>query len=172
MRSCCLSLAFLAAWSTTSEIVDTGPTSSDVVQEGSTGTQVYWGGQIVKTKNLDNRTLVEVLAFPLNAEGQPPVDQAPQGPYIVEKAGFLEPREYARNRLLEVRGVHQGFTDGKVDDAAYDYPVVVGQSLKLWDGEPAPISGQPRVRPSIGVGIDTGSGGTHVGGGIGVGIGF
>jgi outer membrane lipoprotein len=165
-------LLLLGACATSPEVVDTGPTPNDVARSGMTGGAVHWGGQIVKTKNLSDRTLVEVLAFPLTSNGRPNVNLAPQGRFIVEKFGFLEPQEYASNRLVEVRGTHNGFTDGKVGDAPYKYPVVIGQTLKLWDSESSTLSSQPRVSPRIGIGIGSGSGGTHVGGGVGIGIGF
>ncbi len=167
-----VALMAVGACATPPQVVDTGPTPSDVVRVGTIGGSVHWGGQIVKTKNLSDRTLVEVLAFPLDSEGRPAVDQAPQGRFIVEKSGFLEPKEYARNRLLEVRGIHNGFTDGKVGEAAYRYPVVIGQVLQLWESGSSTRSSQPRVSPRIGIGIGSGSGGTRVGGGVGIGIGF
>ena len=109
-----VSLLAVGACATSPQVVDTGPTPSDVARNGTIGSSVHWGGQIVKTKNLSDRTLVEVLAFPLDSEGRPAVDQAPQGRFIVEKSGFLEPKEYARNRLLEVRGIHNGLPTEKL----------------------------------------------------------
>ena len=165
-------LLLLGACATPPEVVDTGPTPNDVARSGMTDGAVHWGGQIVKTKNLSDRTLVEVLAFPLGSDGRPNVNLAPQGRFIVEKFGFLEPREYAPNRLVEVRGAHNGFTDGKVGEVAYKYPVVIGQTLRLWDSDSSTLGSQPRVSPRIGIGIGTGSGGTRVGGGLGIDIGF
>ena len=146
---------------------DTGPTPNQVVLQGLTAEPVHWGGQIVKVKNLRDRSLIEVLAFPLSGDGRPRVDAAPQGRFIVEQAGFLEPREYARDRLLEVRGRLDGFTDGRVGEAAYRYPVVVARELQLWERPRSAVRG-PRVTPRIGIGI--GSGGTSIGGGIGIGF--
>jgi outer membrane lipoprotein len=129
--------------------------------------EVHWGGQIVKVENLTDRTLVEVLALPLDGSGVPQTNGEPQGRFIVDKSGFLEPQEYAVGRLVEVRGRLNGFTDGKVGQADYRYPVVISERVTLVEGGGS--SRGPRVYPSIGIGV--GSGGSSWGG-VGVGIGF
>ncbi|MDJ0740716.1 MAG: Slp family lipoprotein [Gammaproteobacteria bacterium] len=150
---------------------DTGPTPAEVRDSGVAQSEVHWGGQIVKVKNLRDRTLIEVLALPLDSDGEPQIDETPQGRFIVDKSGFLEPHEYASGRLVEVRGRLNGFTDGTVGDSPYRYPVVVSERVRLWGDPPSEgvSSGGPRIRPSIGVGV--GSGGRSWGG-VGIGIGF
>ena len=167
-----LAALVLGACATTQRDPVPGPTPNQAVLEGTTGAAVHWGGQIVKVKNLRDRTLVEVLAFPLDSSGRPQVDEPPRGRFIVERGGFLEPREYARDRLIEVRGSLTGFTDGRVGDAAYRYPVVLGDTLRLWEVPRSSYGGTPRVRPRIGIGIGSGSSGTRVGGSLGVDIGL
>lgn len=109
-----------------------GPTPAEVRASGITRSEVHWGGQIVKVDNQRDRTLIEVLSLPLDSHGEPRTDQRPQGRFIVDKSGFLEPNEYAPGSLIEVRGRLDGFADGKVGDSPYRYPVVVGERLKLW----------------------------------------
>ena len=162
-----LGLGLLAGCASTPP-ASTGPTPADIVTSGDANGEVHWGGQIVKVKNLNDRTLVEVLALPLDADGRPLVDRQQEGRFIVDKQGFLEPHEYAPDRLIEVRGLLKGFTDGRVGDAPYRYPVVISERLKLWDAARNTTYGGPRITPSIGIGV--GSGGTR--GGVGVGIGF
>lgn len=159
----------LTACSTTPQSVDTGPTPADITASGQARSEVHWGGQIVKVKNLPDRTLIEVLALPLEGNGRPLVEERSQGRFIVDKQGFLEPHEYSANRLIEVRGHLNGFTDGQVGDAPYRYPVVISERVKLWE-PPADVAGSgPRVSPRINLGVGSG-GGTW--GGVGVGIGF
>lgn len=165
-----LTVILLAACTSNPPAEDAGPSPADVRAGGEARGEVHWGGQIVKVKNLSDRTLVEVLALPLDADGEPRSDERPLGRFIVDKQGFLEPHEYTRGRLLEVRGQLNGFTDGKVGDSAYRYPVVVSERLKLWGDAPGRgTSDGPQIRPSIGVGV--GSGGRSWGG-VGIGIGF
>ena len=147
----------------------TGPTPAEVRASGTTGGEVHWGGQIVNVQNERDRTLVEVLALPLDSDGEPQNDQRPQGRFLVDKSGFLEPHEYAPGRLVEVRGRLKGFVDGKVGDSAYRYPVVVSERVKLWGSSHSSSSSAPTFWPSIGIGA--GSNGTSWGG-VGIGIGF
>jgi len=167
-----LGAILLGACATTTPLVDTGPTPEQVLSGATTGEAVHWGGQIIRVKNLRDRTLIEVLAHPLDTEGRPQLDQPAQGRFIVERSGFLEPQEYASDRLLEIRGQLNGFTDGRVGDAPYRYPVVVADDLQLWERPVRAYGGGPWVTPRIGIGIGSGSSGTRVGGGVGIGIGF
>ena len=145
---------------------DSGPTPRDVVRDGAAAGPVHWGGRIVRTENLSDRTRIEVVAFPLDASGRPQTDAAAGGRFVIEKRGFLEPQEYAANRLIEVDGQLRGFLDGKVGDAAYRYPLVAADRLVLWPGVPGYSAGERR--PTVNFGIGAGS----YGSGVGIGIGF
>jgi len=145
---------------------DSGPTPGQVVASGEARGVVHWGGQIVEVRNLRDRTLIEVLALPLEGNGRPQHDGKAAGRFIVERSGFLEPHEYAVNRLIEVRGQLNGFTSGLVGEAAYRYPVVIGEQLVLWPEDSATYSGSTTPRINFGLGV-----GSH-GSGVGVGIGF
>lgn len=162
-----MTLAVLAGGcSTVSERADTGPTPAEVVASGEARGEVHWGGQIVQVKNLRERTLIEVLALPLEGSGRPRAGGGPQGRFIVEQGGFLEPQEYAPDRLLEVRGQLGGFTSGRVGEAAYRYPVVRGGKLVLWPADTAAAGRSASPRINFGVGV------SNHGSGVGVGIGF
>lgn len=144
--------------------VEQSPTPTQVARSGETGSEMHWGGRIVAVKNLRDRSLVEVLSFPLDRNGQPQTDEAPQGRFIVERRGFLEPHEYAPDRLLEVRGRLSDFTAGQVGDAAYRYPVVMADRLVLWPERAAATAASPRINFGFGL--------SNHGGGVGMGVGF
>lgn len=161
-----LAAALSGGCTTGTQRADSGPTPIQVAASGEARGDVHWGGRIVQVKNLRDRTLVEVLALPLAGSGRPQGDGRPEGRFIVERAGFLEPHEYAVDRLLEVRGRLDGFTSGQVGSAAYRYPVVIGEQLLLWPADTAAASGSTAPRINFGVGV------SNHGGGVGVGIGF
>ncbi len=144
---------------------DSGPTPQQVVRSGEARGQVHWGGRIVAVTNERERTLIEVLAFPLDSDGRPRQDTEPQGRFLAVQAGFLEPHEYPVGRLLGAQGMLDGFLRGRVGEASYRYPVVRAEQLMLWPVE-APTYGARRPRINVGVG-----GGSH-GGSVGIGIGF
>lgn len=161
--SLALLLVPLAACQSPGPRADSSPTPAQVVASGSVRGNVHWGGEVVQIENLPDRTRIELMALPLSRTGRPLTDQPPLGRFVVEREGFLDPYEYAPNRLLEVRGQLGGFIEGRVGQATYRYPLVTGDRLVLWPRDP-----HNAVSPRINFGIGTGS----YGGGVGVGIGF
>ena len=139
------------------------PQSVATGTQAATGKQVLWGGSIISTTNLKDRTQIEVLAYPLDTNSRPLSGGNPQGRFILEQAGYLEPVNYAQGRLLTVSGTVTGSRTGKVGDSDYDFPVVQATQLNLWPKE------QEEAGPGIHFGIGAGSGGSTWGG---VGIGF
>jgi outer membrane lipoprotein len=131
--------------------------------QGAVGKNVQWGGTIVDTTNLQGSTQMEVLAYPLDADGRPRADSNAQGRFIFERAGYLEPATYADGRLITVVGKVTGARVGKVGESDYTYPVVAARQLYLW-----PAGGRREgARTYFGIGV--GSGDSW---GSGVGIGF
>ena len=100
--------------------------------ETLSGTRVLWGGVIVSSKNLANRTVVEVLAYPLDGDQRPETDAQPLGRFLAERNGYLETADYRAGRELTVVGPLQGVRSGNVGEATYQYPVVDAEELYLW----------------------------------------
>jgi outer membrane lipoprotein len=129
------------------------------------GKKVLWGGVIVKTVNLKDRTQVEVLAYPLDTDTRPKIDDVPLGRFIFEQTGFLEPASYANQRQITVVGTVAGALPGQVGDSDYNFPLVSNGTHTLWPK----ASYQGDTRSNIHFGIGVGSGGSW-GGGVGVGF--
>lgn len=145
---------------------DAAATPNQVLAGDDSSGAVHWGGQIVSIKNRRDYTLVEVLALPLEGSGRPRVDGKSGGRFIVQRQGFLEPHEYAPDRLLEVRGQLDGFIHGTVGDSPYRYPLVQGEQVVLWPEDAAVTTSPIKPRVNFGVGVGT------YGSGVGIGIGF
>lgn len=128
------------------------------------GQRLTWGGILIEARNLADRTLLEVLAYPLDAQGRPDTDAAPRGRFLADHPGFLEPRDYAPGRSVTVSGALLGYQDGKVGEADYRFPAIAAEQLELWSRATVGYGSSPRV----GVGVGVGS----YGSGVGVGIGF
>lgn len=135
--------------------VDPAVTPRAVAAEPSanTGKTVLWGGVILSTRNLENRTRVEVLAYPLDSSQMPKRDRDPLGRFIVEREGFLEPASYAEGRLLTTLGTLDGTQAGKVGGSDYLYPIVDASELYLWPKDSEYGSNRSNVHFGIGVGI-------------------
>ena len=139
------------------------PKSVAASPQMAAGKQVLWGGVIMQTVNLKDRTQIEVLAYPLDSDSRPQRDREPLGRFILERAGYLEPASYAEGRLITGVGRVTGTRAGQIGAKIYDYPVVSARQLYLW-----PVD-RGRRGSSVHFGIGAGSGG-HWGGGVGVGF--
>jgi len=115
----------------------------------SRGKSVLWGGTILDTRNLEDSTQIELLAYPLNSSHRPIQDSKPLGRFIIRQSGFLEPETYAQGRLLTVLGRVGDSQEGKVGGARYSYPVILADKLQLW----SPESGSTFLF-GIGIGIE------------------
>jgi len=130
------------------------------------GQPMEWGGRILEVDNRPDRTLLTVLAFPLEADGWPDRHGPPQGRFIAERRGFLDPAVFAPGRLVTVRGPLRGYRDGHIGSRPYRYPVLGARHLSLWNEE-APQRGRGH-RPDVSVGV----GANNHGAGVGVGFGL
>ena len=131
----------------------------------ATGRSVLWGGIILNTSNLKDSTQIEILAYPLDADGRPLTDSSPLGRFILDQAGYLEPATYAEGRQLTAVGTVSDTRAGQAGESGYNTPVITARQLYLWP------PGQGRDGVSVGGYIGFGVGSDNDGGG-GIGIGF
>ncbi|MCK4834949.1 MAG: Slp family lipoprotein [Gammaproteobacteria bacterium] len=108
-----------------------------------------WGGTILDTRNLEDSTQIEILAYPLNSSYRPLLDSKPLGRFIIKHPGYLEPATYGPGRLLSVLGKVAGSQTGNVGESTYTYAVIHSQQLHLW----SPESMKSRTSFHFGVGI-------------------
>lgn len=103
------------------------------------GRRVRWGGTILAVRNRERTTAIEVLARPLSAGGEPKAKAPEQGRFIAELAGFLDPAEYPKDRLLTVVGRLERVETHPVGEYPYVYPVLTAATVHLWpEALPAP----------------------------------
>lgn len=114
------------------------------------GKKVAWGGLIIRTDVLKKMSQIEVLAYPLDEDGEPIRNAAAQGRFLINQPGFLEPADYASGRWISVVGEISHIHLGKVGEAKYTFPVVVAQQLHLWSNT---TSSDTQTRFHFGIGI-------------------
>jgi outer membrane lipoprotein len=108
------------------------------------GRRVRWGGTIIRVRNRERTTEIEILARPLGRDGAPNQGSTGQGRFIAEVSGFVDPAEYPKDRELTVVGIITGAETRPVGDYPYVYPVVRSESRFLWPEQPAPgVYGPP-----------------------------
>ncbi len=96
------------------------------------GSRMVWGGEIIRVENLPARTRIEILAYPLDGNERPLLDEPSQGRFLVEQEGYLEAADYPSRRLVTVLGVLKRRVDGRVGDAPYRYPLLEAEQIHLW----------------------------------------
>lgn len=101
-----------------------------------TGKTVLWGGTILRTRNKNNVTWIELLQHPLARNDRPIRESASEGRFLIRHEGFLDPVVYGRGRELTLVGEVRGRETRKLDEVDYTYPVVSDQQLVLWGPEP------------------------------------
>lgn len=101
--------------------------------DAHTGSVVRWGGTISGIQNLENRTIITVVARRLSGRGEPQSDSASIGRFLAEADRFLEPQEYQSGRRITVVGRFTGIREDRIDQYVYEYPVVQVNNLYLWE---------------------------------------
>jgi outer membrane lipoprotein len=94
--------------------------------------RVRWGGIIVSTRSVENRTEVEIRAKPLGTDGRPEPGDVSLGRFLVSNHGFLDPAVYSAGREVTVYGVLQNVLVRNIGTHPYLYPTVKADQLYLW----------------------------------------
>lgn len=132
---------------------------------------VTWGGVVAMIHNLQSDTELDVIAFPLDSCGRPLLRGRAIGRFLVRRRGYLEPEDYRRGRAITATGRIREVQETRIGEARGQLPVLDESVIRLWPQRQAADVGYiVPIWPIISIGI--GSGGTRVGGGIGIGIGF
>jgi outer membrane lipoprotein len=116
------------------------------------GKGLLWGGLVIATSNLEDRSEIEVLAYPLDRGQQPDTSRTPLGRFIATTGDYLETVDYAEGRLVTVAGRLSGTREGRIGDTRYLYPVLetAPEHIERW-----PTDGRIRSEPrfSFGLGV-------------------
>ena len=97
------------------------------------GKRVMFGGVIVETRALPQRTEVEVVQKEIDFSGYPERGNQTGGRFIFFNKGFLEPEIYSKGRGITGVGKIRGTQVGKVGERPYEFPVIEAEELKLLD---------------------------------------
>ena len=167
----CLALLLLSACASTPKVAKDAdrappPTQAAAADGAMLNRRLQWGGVIVSSENLTDTTELQILAYPLEADGRPDVAAPPIGRFIAQYPGYLESVDYATGRQVTVTGKLTGNRLGEVGKAPYTFPVLLTEELVLWPQERG-----SKAKPKVNFGFGVGSGGRSWGG-IGIGIGF
>jgi outer membrane lipoprotein len=148
-------LALLTACATSPKFdvdsIDLGITPKRVAAENTAlrGRSVLWGGVIVNSSNLKEKTQIEILAYPLDSDQRPDLDKSPLGRFLAQQEGYLETSDYSQGRLITVSGVVGENLEGRIGETEYTYPVIQMDKYYLWPK----ASDTPESRIHFGIGV-------------------
>ena len=96
------------------------------------GTRVLWGGVIINTTNLTDKTRLEVLAYPLNDTQRPQTDKPAGSRFLAYQPGYLETTDYAAGRQVSMVGIIGTLEEARLGEHRYVYPTIEVEQLHLW----------------------------------------
>ena len=117
-----------------------------------TGRKVVWGGLIISTENLEDKTLIEVFQTRLDSTQSPTREPlANGGRFIVSIEGYADPLIYREKKGITAAGVIAGIETKKIGRMDYAYPVLKPMEVHLFDMEeaayPPPYYQYPMYQP-------------------------
>lgn len=105
----------------------------------ATGSRVRWGGLLINTRPGTKDTCFEILALPLNSDGEPRLQLTKdEGRFIACSPGFYDPALYAEGREITLAGNVVKVETHPIGGYKYQYPVLKSGTPHLW----------PRTRPA------------------------
>lgn len=93
---------------------------------------VRWGGIIIDVENEQAFTLVQVLNYPLDSDGQPQTDQSNGGRFLFKTSEFLDPAVYSKNSKITVAGTLIGDIEHTIGKKVMRSPLISASTIYLW----------------------------------------
>lgn len=127
------------------------------------GQVVMLSGTVLKAKQLNGVTEIEILQLPSGADGRPTEDRRQsQGRFLAKQTTFLDPAVLATGPMVTVLGMVEDEVERPLEPGAdnYSYPVLAIQQLTVWPLELL----QPNAGSYAAPGSATGLSGTEASG--------
>ena len=114
-----------------SEVTEITPAQAR--EAGRPGLPVRWGGRIVKTEPLKDRTCFEMIGSALDGDGRPSdMTDDGSGRFIACKSGFYDPAIFLKNREVTFVGRIDGFETRTIGEYDYRQPRMAADVIYLW----------------------------------------
>ncbi|MBI4772638.1 MAG: Slp family lipoprotein [Deltaproteobacteria bacterium] len=116
-------------------LVDYDGTALDVQQSPKEfmGRVVLWGGRIIETRVLKERTDVYVLQQPLDLDDRPLSSDDYLGRFIVRSPELLDPAVFNKDLMVSVVGTLMDGEVSNIGEREYIYPVIEPKEVKVWE---------------------------------------
>ncbi len=122
---------------------------------GRPGLDVRWGGRIVETRPMRDRTCFDMIGSALDRDGRPAdMTDDGSGRFVACKAGYYDPAVFLRNRELTVVGRIESFEPSRTGAYAGPVPQVAADAVFLWPKARPVDARYPAARPWPWFGVD------------------
>ena len=103
--------------------------------EAYKGKTVLWSGVIIRSVNLKEGTMIEVLQKPADAQGKPRDVDNSEGRFLALKTGYLDAAIYNGGRKITIVGEIHGKKVQPLGEIEYIYPLIQVKEIHLWPME-------------------------------------
>lgn len=113
-------------------------TPHEAVMHPASGALVRWGGQLIETVPMPDRTCFQILSRPLGSNSRPVERHRDRndGRFIACHAGFHDPEVFRAGREVTITGHVDGQQQITVGEYHYTVPRVSARSVHLWPLRP------------------------------------
>ncbi len=99
------------------------------------GKTVLWSGVIIRSVNLKEGTMIEVLQKPADMQGKPKDVDKSDGRFLALNPGYLDIAIYNGGRKVTIVGEIQGKKVQSLGEIEYIYPLIKVKEIHLWPVE-------------------------------------
>lgn len=102
------------------------------------GSKVIWGGIILSSKNLADKTVIETLQTPLDRTDRVINEEQSKGRFLIESKTYLDTYLYKPGKEITVAGIIRGITVQKIGEMDYAYPVLEPLHMRVFEPQREP----------------------------------
>ncbi|MBI3399259.1 MAG: Slp family lipoprotein [Deltaproteobacteria bacterium] len=111
------------------------------------GKKVIWGGIILSSKNLAEKTVIEVLQTPLDRTDMATDKEQSQGRFFVESPSYVDTFLYKAGKEITVAGIIKGAAIQKIGEMDYTYPILEPLQIRVFEPYKEPAYQAPPPWP-------------------------
>lgn len=97
-----------------------------------TGQMVLWSGEIIRTENKKEGTLIEIIQKPEGFNHRPQKADRTDGRFLALFDGYLDTAIYEKGREVTIAGKISGRRTLPLGEIDYAYPLVKIEEVHLW----------------------------------------
>ena len=101
--------------------------------------KVIWGGIILSSKNLADKSVIEVLQTPLDRADRATEIEKSQGRFLTESSQYLDTFLYKAGKEITVAGIIKGIATEKIGERDYAYPILEPLQMRVFEPYKEPV---------------------------------